>query len=107
MTPNDLISALNLPQDQIDRIKALKTGLDDLENILSKVDDCGNPLHTALLGKAESCMALIANITGESADTVQQTLLSLFGISDNQFRTTSPSVLEILALSALVQARNP
>jgi len=107
MTPNDLINALKLPQDQIDRIKALKAGLEDLESILNPGNICiGDPLHTALLSKAQSCVALVAKVLNQPQAEVQQTLLSLFDITEVQFTTTSKTVTEILALSALVEVAN-
>ncbi|MGA3236701.1 MAG: hypothetical protein ABSG03_10385 [Bryobacteraceae bacterium] len=108
MTPTQLIDNLKLPQDQVDRIKALKASFDEFENILNG----GNPEHGAdtpfrqgILGQAESCVNLIAQILGESPNTVLQALLALFGLTELEFTRSSTSDNLIVALSALVAAQ--
>ena len=110
MTPADLINDLKLPQDQIDRIQALKASFDEFEDILSgaKKDKCPpSPFHGGLYQETEDSVNLIAQIIEQDADAVKQALLKLFGITEEQFNTTSGHLLQIIALSALVKAQQP
>jgi len=110
MTPAQLIDDLKLPQDQIDRIHALKAGFDEFEDILSgaKKDSCPpSPLHGGLSEQTADSVNLIAQMIEQDANDVKQALLTLFGITEDQLNTTSPSVLQIIAISALVKAQQP
>ena len=111
MTPTQLIERLNLPYDQIERIKGLAGFFADFEEILHRSHGerhaADTPLRQGILTQAQNCVDLMAGMTGEKPDDVLQTLLTLFGLSENQFKGSCTSAGEIVALSALVEAKQP
>jgi hypothetical protein len=109
MTPNQLIDDLKLPHHEIDRIKALKASFEEFERILRGSIAVGycppTPFHHGLEVQVENCVTLIAKILNQDRNTILQALLALFGVTENQLKTTSGTVLQIVAFSALVEAQ--
>jgi hypothetical protein len=106
MTPTQLIDDLKLPHDQIERIKALKAGFEEFELIVRGLHgkECKpTPFHDGLHKKMDNCVNLIAEMLNQDPNTVLQALLALFGLTENQFRTTSETTLQLVAFSALVE----
>ena len=106
MTHTQLIDDLKLPPDQIERIKALKAGFEEFELIVrGTLGEACPPthFHKAIKKQVDDCIDLIAKILNQDANTVLQALLALFGLTEDQYKTTSKTTLQIVAISALVE----
>jgi hypothetical protein len=106
MTHTQLIDDLKLPKDQIERIKALKAGFEEFELIVrgANQEACPpNALHDGIKKHVDNCVNLIAEILNQDPNTVLQALLALFGLTEDLYKTTSKTTLQIVALSALVE----
>ena len=107
MTPDQLITGLHLRREQVDRIVVLKASFDQFEDILHgryQEHLADTPLRKGLLIQAQDCVNLIAQILGEDPSTVQQALLTMFGLTVNQYNLSCTSIAQIVAFSALVAA---
>jgi hypothetical protein len=111
MTPDQLITRLKIPQDKLDRIKALSQSLHDFEGVLhehaaqGKSHGPDTPVRKAIHTEATQCIELIAKILGESPEAAEATVLTLFGITHDQFDRSCTISGQIVALSALVAAQ--
>jgi hypothetical protein len=105
MTPTQMIDGLKLPHHKVERLKALKASCDELEDIIrGDLTECvDTPFHKSQIQQTQSCVNLIAQILKENPDTVLETLLALFGLTESQFLTTSKSLGLVVAFSRLVE----